>query len=138
LGQTPIEDNGDKYKFDGSKLRKKRKDRNFTVKALSELTGISAEDITSYETMQKIPSASTIETLTNALGVPDLYFYLDGVLDIRDIIPNIERKDYEFIVDASRYAYIVAAHKYFEDGITPEAMDMMRQALIGVYGQKKP
>lgn len=138
LGQTPAkEDNVDTYKFDGRKLRERRKSRKLTIEALADLTGIPSVCINNYEKMQETPNEATTQRLADALGVSDLHFFVDGVLDIRDIIPDINNKSLEFIVDPSKYEYIVAAHKYFEDGISPEAMDSMRHALLGVYGKKK-
>lgn len=52
----------------GENLRNLRKERNLSIKKLSELSGLSAVQISNYEHNHYVPNAINISKLAAALG----------------------------------------------------------------------
>lgn len=59
----------------GSSLRRLREERNLTIRALAEASGLSVNTLSLIENGKSSPSVSTLQHLATALGVPIVEFF---------------------------------------------------------------
>ncbi len=69
----------------GGRLRALRQERSLSMRALANMSGISANALSMIERGRTSPSVSTLYKLANALGVPITAFF-EGVLEKQDVV----------------------------------------------------
>ncbi|MEZ4529076.1 MAG: helix-turn-helix transcriptional regulator [Desulfobacterales bacterium] len=70
-----------KWIFNPEKLRERRKALDMTLRELAEKAGISFSTVGKVENGQRDPSANTLGSLAEALGVSPNYFFGRGDKD---------------------------------------------------------
>jgi transcriptional regulator with XRE-family HTH domain len=61
----------------GGQIRRRRRDRNLTLSAVAELTGLNVGYLSQVENDKASPSLETLSALADALDVPIAWFLLD-------------------------------------------------------------
>lgn len=101
----------------GQLIRKNRKERGLTQKALGEACGIAEPTIRRYELGKLNPKRETIEKIAIALGVSHYKLIPSGLPDCDSVYDEIfERSDLAFILsEATREAYTKALENFSDE-----------------------
>jgi transcriptional regulator with XRE-family HTH domain len=76
----------------GSHLRELRQQRGLSLRALGELSGLSANAISLIERGASSPSVSTLHRLATALGVHISYFFTELVEETRILLTRADQR----------------------------------------------
>lgn len=101
----------------GQLIRKERKRRGLTQKALGEACGIAEPTIRRYELEKLNPKRETIEKIALALGVSHYQLIPSGLPDCDSVYDEIfERSDLALILSgATREAYMKALENFSDE-----------------------
>ena len=72
-----MSETGRKRPLVGAQIRRRRRERNLTLAAVSELTGLNVGYLSQVENDKASPSLETLAALSGALDVPIAWFLLD-------------------------------------------------------------
>lgn len=123
--------------FIGQKLRTLRKARNKTMVVLAEETGVKQGALSQIENEVKNPRPDTVEKIANALGVDPQYFYIQDAKLTIELLPDMPEELKEFLMNEKNMPYIVLSKEAQENGIPPEIIKTMIDAIIAAKNIKK-
>lgn len=118
--------------FIGSKLRKLRESKKWTLQDVEELFNISQSTLSDLEIGKKQPRKATVERLCKAFKVDDRYFYMDDSALPWDVIPNMTDEMKSFLLNGENMPYLILSEKAKKSGLSPEVLEK----LIELWTQK--
>lgn len=101
----------DNKKLLGQRIKQIRKQSGFTQEKLSELIGIETGSLSGIESGRSFPSMTTIEKISNILGVEiKTLFEFNQLISIDEMRKNIAKNIYK--INDAQIPYI---YKFFDD-----------------------
>jgi transcriptional regulator with XRE-family HTH domain len=89
----------------GAQIRRRRRDRNLTLSAVAELTGLNVGYLSQVENDKASPSLETLSALADALDVPIAWFLLEQSLAPR-VVRAADRPRRRFLKGAGAMSQV--------------------------------
>lgn len=90
-------------KIVGQNMKRYREAHGLTQEKFAEKTGISLPFCAAVETARKVPSAFTLRTMADRLGVTvDYFLYQESISEIKGISAQLDGKDARYITFVER------------------------------------
>lgn len=113
----------------GQKFRHVRKLREFSLDELSNKCGLSKTYLSEIENSKKHPSMKSLERISKALSADAAFFLDDNATTFTELakVSGYEPPGdiMEFITSQEKLPYIVLAKKMSDEGLSPEAWEVM-------------
>jgi len=113
----------------GEKFRYVRELRQMTLSDLSKKCNLSIPYLSDIENNKKRPAMKSLERIASALSVDPWFFMSQTAVTFTELarISNYEPPPdiLEFVTNQEKLPYILLAKKMSEDGISPEAWEVL-------------
>lgn len=113
----------------GEKFRHVRSLRGFSLDELSSKCGLSKTYLSEIENNKKRPSMKSLERIAKSLGADASFFMDDNAVTFMELAKvsgyTPPGEIMEFVASQEKLPFIVLAKKMSEEGLSPEAWEIM-------------
>lgn len=115
----------------GEKIRQIRLERGIEQSVLAERIGVSQGFISQIERGLEIPSLKRLNDIAKALNVPVETLHKDKVLPLNDpaIFSHFDEETKRFLANEKSVPYVILAKELTEEGVAPEDIVAIKEAV---------
>ncbi len=126
----------DTHSYVGAKIKGIRETKNLTIEVISERSGLSAEQITSIENDQNLPSLGPLIKIARALGVR-LGTFMDDNDDLGPVLCRAEERENKSSISFSNGATDARKHMEYHPLAPRKAGRHMEPFIIDIHPTDK-
>jgi len=113
----------------GDKFKHVRELRQLTLQELSNKCDLSVPYLSDIENNKKRPAMKSLERIAKALSADVAFFLDDKAVTFSELAKvsnyNMDEDIMKFVTDQEKLSYIVLAKQLSDEGISPEAFQLM-------------